>query len=346
VSAPLRFGVVGAGRMGTNHIRVLADLPGAVLAAVCDEQPDAAERTAKRFLAEAWYRDVDAMLAAARLDAAVVATPTAGHAAAAQACLVRGVPVLLEKPMAPSERECDGIIAAARAAGVPLMVGHIERFNPAIMELRKFLDEQLLGPVYYVETVRSGPFPKRLFGSKDGVIIDLAVHDLDLIAYLFGDLTQLYANHIVTPEHRQDIHARVMFRTAKGIAGASQFSWISPRRERSMTVYGDKGILVANLIDQEIWFYENGDVGVDYSDNYYQNALMGRVSEGKVVKYPIRKEEPLRCELAFFIGLVRDRTPHDPSYGRKAVGWSQAVLASAVEDRIVVLGGTGGQHGA
>jgi predicted dehydrogenase len=288
VSAPLRFGVIGAGRMGTNHVRVLSDLPGATLAAVCDAQKDIAEKTARRFLAEKWFTDVPAMLGEARLDAAVVATPTAEHLAAASACLARGVPVLLEKPLAASEAECDRLIDAARAAGVPLMVGHIERFNPAIMELRKFLQEKFLGTVYYVETVRSGPFPKRLYGSRDGVVIDLAVHDLDLVAYLFGDLTQLYANHIVTPEHRQDIHARVMFRTAGGVAGASQFSWISPRRDRSMTVYGDKGIVVANLIDQEIWFYENGDVGVDYSDNYYQNALMGRVSAGKVGKFPIR----------------------------------------------------------
>ncbi len=346
MNTPIRFGVIGAGRMGTNHIRVLSDLPGAALVAVCDAQPEAAERAARRFLAEGFFGDVGAMLAATRLDAVVVATPTAEHRAAAGACIECGIPVLIEKPMASTVAECETLIAAAQAAAVPLMVGHVERFNPAILELRKFLDAKLLGALYYVETVRSGPFPKRLYGSKDGVVIDLAVHDLDLIAYLFGDLAQLYANHIVTPDHRQDIHARVMFRTVQNVAGASQFSWISPRRDRSMTVYGDKGILVANLIDQEIWFYENGDVGVDYSDNYYQNALMGRVSEGRVVKYPIRKEEPLRGELSFFMGLVRDRTPHDPAYGRKAVGWCQAVLASADGDHIVTFGEKEGQHGA
>lgn len=345
MSASLRFGVVGAGRMGTNHVRVLSDLPGAVLAAVCDEQGEIAERSAKRFQADAWFTDVPAMLEHSRLDAVVVATPTSGHLGAAMACLERGVPVLLEKPMAATEAECDLLIEAARGAGVPLMVGHIERFNPSVVELRRLLGEKFLGPVYYVETVRSGPFPKRLFGSRDGVVIDLAVHDLDLVAYLFGDLTQLYANHIVTPEARQDIHARVMYRTASGVTGASQFSWISPRRDRSMTVYGDKGIVVANLMDQEIWFYENGDVNVDYSDNYYQNALMGRVSEGKVIKFPIRKEEPLRSELGFFCSLVRDRTPHDPSYGRNAVKWSQAVLTSACEDRIIMFANTGGRHG-
>ena len=78
-----------------------------------------------------------------------------------------------------------------------------------------------------------------------------------------------------------------------GVLGSSQFSWISPRKERSITVYGDKGMLVGNLIDQEVWFYENGDVGIDYSDNYYQNVIWGRVSEGKVIKYPTRRRS--RC---------------------------------------------------
>ena len=105
-----------------------------------------------------------------------------------------------------------------------------------------------------------------------------------------------------------------------------------------MTVYGDNGILIGNLIDQEIWFYENGDVDLDYSDNYFQNVLMGRVSEGKVIKFPVRKEEPLRKELESFVGLVAGREPatgFDARYGREAVRYSLAVLESAERDHIV-----------
>jgi UDP-N-acetylglucosamine 3-dehydrogenase len=331
----LAVAVVGVGRMGTNHARVLSEMPGVSLAAICDADSELAQKTGRRFLAERTCVDLGSLLDTDPPDAAIVAVPTSEHITVAQRCLARGVNVLIEKPMASSEDECDRIIEMARKMQLIVMVGHIERFNPVIVELKKFLGQRFLGDIYYVETSRSGPFPKRLYGSKDGVVIDLAVHDLDLVAYLFGPLRQLYANSISTPERRQDIHARVLFKTSQGMGGTSQFSWISPRRERNLIVYGDKGIIVCNLIDQELWYFENGDVGIDYSDNYYQNVLMGRVSEGKVIKFPVKKEEPLRAELSLFLSLIRDHGKHDPSYGKAAVKYSLSVLESAEQDRII-----------
>lgn len=342
---PLRFAVIGVGRMGANHARVISELPGASLVAVCDADAQSAERVGRRCFAERVRHDVATLLADDSIDAAVVAVPTAEHLNVALRCLASGVAVLIEKPMATDEAECDRLIQEAGRKGCPLMVGQVERFNPAIAKLKEFLDQRFLGRIYHVETSRSGPFPRRLYGSKDGVVIDLAVHDLDLIAYLFGGLGQLYANQITTPDTHQDIHARVLFKTTGGVVGSSQFSWISPRRERSITVYGDTGILACNLIDQEVWYFENGDVGIDYSDNYFQNVMMGRVSEGKVVKYPVKKEEPLRSELSFFADLVRGKTPHDAAYGREAVRYSRAVLDSARQDRIIRFDQEGA-HGA
>jgi UDP-N-acetylglucosamine 3-dehydrogenase len=239
--------------------------------------------------------------------------------------------------MAPTVAECDQLIADAGRFQRVLMVGHIERFNPVIVRLKELLDQKFLGDVYHVETTRVGPFPRRLYGSKDGVVIDLAVHDLDLVAFLFGPLRQLYSNHILTPGASQDIHARVMFKTVSGIVGTSQFSWISPKRERSITVIGDKGIIQGNLNEQEIWFFENGDVDIDYSDNYFQNVMMGRVSEGKVIKFPLKKEEPLKSELSRFCQLSREGARVDATYGREAVRYSLSVLRSAQNDEIVVL---------
>jgi UDP-N-acetylglucosamine 3-dehydrogenase len=331
----LHVAVIGMGRMGTNHARVLSDLPGVRLAAICDESREIAERTAKRFSAEGYCTDIRGLLKIARVDAAIVAVPTVHHLPVAKRCLQNGANILVEKPMAPSVEECDEMIADARRLGRTLMVGHVERFNPVILKLKQFLEERFLGDLYHVDTARTGPFPRRLYGSKDGVIIDLAVHDLDLIAYLFGPIKQVYANQVLTPDRFQDIHARVLLKTVSGIVGTCQVSWISPRRERSVTVYGDKGILACNLNEQEVWYYENGDVEIDYSDNYYQNVLMGRVSEGKVVKFPIKKGEPLRGELSFFCDRVRERTAIDPFYGREAVRYSLAVLQSARDDRIV-----------
>jgi predicted dehydrogenase len=219
---------------------------------------------------------------------------------------------------------------------VQVLTGHIERFNPVVVQLKTFLDENFLGKIFYIETVRSGPFPKRLYGSKDGVVIDLAVHDLDLVHYLFGRLEHVFAHQIQTDSHRQDIYARVMLKTESGVLGSSEFSWISPRKERSISIYGDKGLLVGNLVDQEVWFYENGDVGIDYSDNYYQNVIWGRVSEGKVIKFPIKREEPLRKELEYFCRLIHGEIrDYDPQYGKLAVEYSQAVLDSGESGQVV-----------
>jgi UDP-N-acetylglucosamine 3-dehydrogenase len=343
MSELLSMGVVGVGRMGTNHVRVLADLEGVRLAAVCDTDRQIAERAARRYLVPSFYGSLEELLSGERLDGVVIATPTSGHRQALELCARRGVHVLLEKPMASTPEECEEILGIAREWGVHVFTGHIERYNPVIVQLKQFLDESYLGDLYYVETVRSGPFPKRLYGSKDGVVIDLAVHDLDLVHYLFGRLAHLFAQHIQTDTHKQDIYARIMFKTEGGILGSSEFSWISPRKERSLSIYGDKGMLLGNLVDQEVWFYENGDVGIDYSDNYYQNVIWGRVSEGKVIKFPIRKEEPLRRELESFCGLIRGEIAgFEPSYGKLAVEYSVAVLSSARCNDVVRLSRAGG----
>ncbi len=341
MSKKLNIAVIGTGRMGVNHVRVISEMEGVNLVAVVDFNRELAERVAKKYFVESVYDKVETMLGKEKIDAAIVATPTSYHYSVGRLCIEHGLHVFLEKPMASTVKECDELINLAKEKKLKLMIGHIERFNPVIVKLKEFLNNNLLGDVYYLETVRSGPFPKRLYGSKDGVVIDLAVHDLDLIDYLFGKIGQVYAHHIKTKEHKQDIYARVMFKTQTGVIGSSEFSWISPKKERRISVYGDKGMLLGNLLDQEVWFFENGDVSIDYSDNYYQNVLWGRVSEGKVTKYPIKKEEPLKRELEFFFKLLKkennisNELEFDPSYGKRAVDYSLSVLESADRDKII-----------
>lgn len=332
----LKVAVIGAGRMGSNHIRVLSAMTRVDLIAVCDNRVVEAKRLAKRYFVPYVFLDVKKLLENTTLDAVVIATPTREHAQIALWCMEKNLNVFIEKPMASTVVECQQVIESARRQQVHLMVGHIERFNPVIEKISALLSEHLLGDIYSVATIRSGPFPKRLYGSREGVILDLSAHDLDLIQYFFGEFTQIYAQNIKNEPNGQDIYAKVMFQTKEGILGNSEFSWISPRKERSISIYGDNGLLYGNLLDQELWFYENGNVGIDYSDNYYQNVLWGRVNEGKVIKYPIKKEEPLLKELSFFINLLSNRKINfDPGYGKLAVQYSQAVLQAATENRII-----------
>jgi UDP-N-acetylglucosamine 3-dehydrogenase len=168
----LRIGVIGVGVMGSNHARVLTGLPGAELVGVADPDRKQAEFVA-RTLGCAAVANVNELLDL-KVDAVTIAAPTHLHRDIALACIARGVHVMVEKPIASSVEEGREIIAAARRAGVTLMVGHVERFNPAVEAIKDALrNEDILS----IAITRVGPFPPRM--SNVGVVIDLAVHDID-----------------------------------------------------------------------------------------------------------------------------------------------------------------------
>lgn len=330
------FAVIGVGRMGTNHVNALAGINGARLVSVCDQDEKTAAAIGEKARLDTYFTDVERMLKHSRPDAAIIATTPDHHADVAELCMRHGVHVLLEKPMSTSPAQCETLIRTSRECGVRLLVGHVERFNPAMQQIKSFLDDRLIGGVYYIETERSGPFPRRMYGKPDGVVLDLAVHDLDLAHFLCGKLTQIYANLIQSGSSNQDVYSRVMYRTEQDVLGSSEFSWISPRRRRTVSVYGDNGMLYGDLQQQEVWYFENGDAGDAFTDNYYQNVLWGRVSEGKVTKFPITHQDSLQNEIRYFCRLVLNSSlGHDPGYGMEAIRYVQGALESAHTDRIV-----------
>ncbi|HXQ84670.1 MAG TPA: Gfo/Idh/MocA family oxidoreductase, partial [Xanthobacteraceae bacterium] len=174
--ASLRIGVIGVGVMGSNHARVLSELPGVKLIGVAD--PDRKRRDlVARTLGCAAFDDAEALMHHG-VDAVIIAAPTHLHRDIATACAARGIHVLVEKPIASTVEESRAIVAAARRAGVTLMVGHVERFNPAVESIKKAIKDQ---DILSIAITRVGPFPPRM--SNVGVVIDLAVHDIDLIRW-------------------------------------------------------------------------------------------------------------------------------------------------------------------
>ncbi|HEX9212076.1 MAG TPA: Gfo/Idh/MocA family oxidoreductase, partial [Bradyrhizobium sp.] len=174
--AGLRVGVIGAGVMGSNHARVLAGLPGVSLVGVVDPSPAHRARTAE--LASCQGFETLDQLFAAGVDAVTIAAPTHLHHEVALACIAKNIHVLVEKPIASTVAEGREIVAAAQKAGVTLMVGHVERFNPAVAAVKQAIaGEDILS----IAITRVGPFPPRM--SNVGVVIDLAVHDIDLIRW-------------------------------------------------------------------------------------------------------------------------------------------------------------------
>ena len=281
----LRVGVVGVGVMGGNHARVLADMPGIALAGVAD--PDAKQR---EFVCEALgctgYSAVDGLLAAG-VDALTIAAPTHLHRELALASIRRGVHVLVEKPIASSVEEGNAIIGAARQAGVTLMVGHVERFNPAVAAVKDAIrDEDILS----IDITRVGPFPPRM--SNVGVVIDLAVHDIDLIRWFTdSEIVEIQPQLKSAIAEREDI-ALLQFRTASGVLAQINTNWLTPFKARDVQVATRRKYIMADLLTRQV----TECFGFQPDGAYSMRHL------------PVGHAEPLRAEIAAFVAAVRSGT--------------------------------------
>src|SRR5512135_2518903 len=187
----MKLAVIGVGAMGRNHARVYGEMGGVELVGVADANGQAAAAVARRVGCPA-YEDYRAMLDQERPAAVSVAVPTVEHLAVALEVIGRGIHLLIEKPIAFRVEEGLKIIEAAERAQLCLMIGHIERFNPAVIALKEHLAKGELGRVFQVDAHREGPFPARV--QDVGVVIDLAVHDLDVMRYITGaEVVRVYA---------------------------------------------------------------------------------------------------------------------------------------------------------
>ncbi|MGQ3676021.1 Gfo/Idh/MocA family oxidoreductase [Xanthobacter sp. TB0139] len=279
---PLRVGVIGVGIMGSNHARVLSALPEAELVAVADPDQAQAERVAQFLGCDAVSDHMD--LLALGLDAVVVAAPTHLHHDVALDVIGSGTSVLVEKPIASSAEEGREIVAAAKAKGVTLMVGHVERFNPAVRAVKEAIrGEQLLS----VAITRVGPFPPRM--SNVGVVVDLAVHDIDLIRWLTdSDIVEVQPLTSAALAEREDI-ALLQFRTASGVLAHINTNWLTPFKARTVHVATARKYVIGDLITRQVTEH------FDYRpDGSYSTRHL-----------PVAYAEPLRSELQNFLNAVR-----------------------------------------
>ncbi|TCT02247.1 Gfo/Idh/MocA family protein [Aquabacter spiritensis] len=283
---PLRVGVTGIGIMGSNHARVLSQLPGAELVAVADPDRAQAERVAG-FLGCGAVTDHRALLDLG-LDAVIVAAPTHLHHPIALDVIASGTSVLVEKPVASTVAEGREIVAAADRRKVTLMIGHVERFNPAVQAVKDAIaGEELLS----IAITRVGPFPPRM--SNVGVVIDLAVHDIDLIRWFTGsDIVEVQPQTSSAMAEREDI-ALLQFRTASGVLAHINTNWLTPFKARTVHVATRKKYVIGDLLTRQVT--ECFDYRPDGS--YSMRHL------------PVAYAEPLRAELEQFLSAVRTGRP-------------------------------------
>lgn len=307
----VRVGVVGAGRMGANHIRVLGHLEEVELVGVAEPDPETAERVARRARVTV-YAEYQAMMREQKPDAVVVAVPAAAHRQVAIDCLRSGAHVLLEKPIAVRSADAMAIVEAAHVNDRCLRVGHVERFNPAVQELRRRLRAGQAGRVLQIVARRLSPFQPHIV--DHGVGLDLGTHDLDVMRFLLDDeAARVFAmarRHIHTV-HEDLLVGLIEFR--RGVIGLLQTNWLTPAKVRDLTVLGQRGMFVVNYLPQELFFYENALVPSRWESP--GDFLLG-VGEGQVVRYPLEHVEPLRAEWEAFLATIDGReadgaTPED-----------------------------------
>jgi UDP-N-acetylglucosamine 3-dehydrogenase len=322
--------------MGRHHARLLQSSEAAEFAGAVDPGGDRFRAVHDQSLV---FDSIDALLRTGPLDFAIVCVPTELHVAAVAELCAAGASVLVEKPLAATIEQAREIVRLCAEANVLGAVGHVERFNPALQELRRRLLDGQVGRLFSVSTERTGPFPARI--QDVGVVTDLATHDIDLLSWLSDShiaSVSAQVQYLTGREHED--HVTACGTLESGASFSLAVDWVSPRKVRRTRVLGEGGMLEADTLAADLYFYENADVGIVWST---AQQFRG-VSEGNVTRYALHRREPLAVEHEAFINLVAGRPGADMVSLEEGVGIvaaADAVLRSARNGDTVYLSGRG-----
>ncbi len=323
----LKAAVIGLGSMGRNHARVYREIENVHLCGVVDSNKTTVANVS-RLQFTPGFESVDELLKADRPDLVSLAVPTSMHFEFAMQLVEQGIHVLVEKPITQTVEQAERLVAAAQSHGVTLAVGHIERFNPVIVELRRRLGEGMLGRLYQLHAHRLSPYPSRI--SDTGVVMDLASHDIDLMLHLVNEpVVRLFGETLGSiNDDREDLFNGMMkFRS--GAVGILDVNWMTPRKVRTLTLTGSRGMFTCDLLRQELFFYENNSAPSQWD----QLSILHGVSEGNVLGIRIERKEPLRAEIEDFIRAVSDgvRPRVDGQDARETLRTALAFIGSGRE---------------
>ncbi|WP_182379022.1 Gfo/Idh/MocA family oxidoreductase [Nocardioides sp. WS12] len=325
----LKAGLVGLGAMGRNHARILSILDdvefvGAADAVVTDQRVSHGAPIVP---------DVDALIAL-KPDYVVVAAPTGTHEEIGLKLAAAGIHALIEKPLAPSVEGAKRLVDAFAEGGLIGGVGHIERYNPALQSLRARLAAGDLGEIYQVVTRRQGPFPGRI--ADVGVVKDLATHDIDLTAWVTGQNYVSVSARAARRSGREHEDLIVVVGELDGGAVVNHLvNWLSPLKERSTVITGERGAFVADTLTADLTFYANGAVPTEWEA---VSAFRG-VVEGDVTRFAIPKREPLLREHEQFRDAVLGKESDivTLAQGMRTVEVAAGILASSKDGGAVRL---------
>jgi UDP-N-acetylglucosamine 3-dehydrogenase len=299
MTLPLRLGVVGLGSMGRNHARIADRLEDVELVGGVDPDGDPHRALAHRPV----FSSLDGLLGAS-VDAITIAVPSEFHEEVALRAAAEGLHVLIEKPLGPDLKSAMRIRDVFAGTGLVAAVGHVERYNPALSELKRRLLQRSLGRVFSIRTQRVGPYPLRI---RDvGVVKDLATHDIDLVLWLGGRIDTIHAHMAKKLGVHEDL-VEAVGRLSDGTVVSISVNWLTPTKQRTVTVLGERGALHADMLTADLTFYANAEIPTEWDDM----ARLKGVSEGDMIRYALRKREPLQVELETFRDTVLARPTED-----------------------------------
>jgi predicted dehydrogenase len=281
----VRVGVVGVGHLGVHHARVYTEILGANLVGVVDVDYDRAHDVAESLGVPA-YTDLDIFLDEAKPDALSIVVPTVRHLDVSRRAMMRGVHLLIEKPVTASTEEAEELLRIASDRDLILQVGHVERFNSAIQQVREIVSEPL-----YIQSRRMGPFSNRV--SDVGVVLDLMIHDVDIILSLVhSDIVDISAmGRCVRTDHEDLASAQICF--ANGTIAHIMVSRVTEKRMRTLEITEPERYLIVN--------YETQDITLHHCVQHVGRGMV------EVVEHPVfPKREPLKLELQDFVNCIRE----------------------------------------
>jgi len=309
------IGVIGTGFWGENQVRVLRQSPMANLLAICEKDEKRAKEIGAKYGVQ-WYTNIDEFLRVPTLEAVTVCTPTQSHLRVGTLAIEAGKNLLVEKPMTGEERAAEKLAKSARKAGVKLLVGFIERFNPGVKAVKDMLRRRAVGDVIIATGRRVARWPVRI--GDVGVVKDTAIHDIDAMRYLLEDeVAAVFAQTGSLRTHAYEDYAEIMLRFKRGATGFIDANWLTPRKVRTLIINGSDATISLDYITQEITL-ENSE---------------------RLVKPHTPWAEPLKVELENFMTTVLRDTNEAPSGedAIKAIRICDAALRSGNSKALVSL---------
>ncbi|MDD2807887.1 MAG: Gfo/Idh/MocA family oxidoreductase [Patescibacteria group bacterium] len=311
----LKCAVIGTGNMGKNHVRTYLQIPDVELSAISDTNQELGEKLALENKLT-FYADYKEMIDKEKPDVVSICVPTNYHFEVTKYCLNKNINVLLEKPIAPTIEQAQEILDLAEKNNIKLLVGHIERFNPAVKKVKEMITKGELGNITAIIARRVGGFPPQI---KDAnIAVDLAIHDIDIVNYLLDELpleisVNKQKNHI---EQRED--SVEFFLKYKKTSAYIQANWITPVKIRQLTITGTEGYLEMDYITQQIEFYKSNYQKFKEGISDFSDYIL-RFSEPDKFVISVAKKEPLAEELNYFIKCISDDIKISSHFGLDAL---------------------------